>query len=468
MERPIEGYARCLARFTHQLRFEDIPSEALHRAKLCVLDTLGIILGATSFDESRRLISYVRTSSRKRQATVLGFNFKTSFQEAAFASGGLVELLELQDGGWRGNHPSSVIIPVAFALGEALKSSGKEFLTAIVAGYDIANRICGSVHPSHQMRGFTPTSTGGTFGAAATAGKMLGFDENLHLNSLGIAGFFLPMSLNGTLWNGCSIKLVHGGQAAKVGIESALLAKRGFTGWDDILGGPNPDDLGFCNVTADNPDLAQLTDGLGKKFTIQRGYFKAYPCCRLTHGAIDAVMGILAQNPVEINRIKAIQVNTFSLAFNKVGQNYTTPNSSLFECQFSLPFVTASTIIHGSFGVQQISKTNMADGVVHGLATKVKVSENEHFSKSFPRIRPTEVKIIMESGKSLEHRVEYTRGDPEWPLTEDDLKLKFRTLASGNLKDTCLETIISGIMGIETLSDINELIRTIVNGRIEK
>ena len=318
------------------------------------------------------------------------------------------------------------------------------------------------------MRGFTPTSTGGTFGAAATAGKMFGFDENLHLNSLGIAGFFLPMSLNGTLWNGCSIKLVHGGQAAKVGIESALLARGGFTGWDDILGGPNPDALGFCNVTAEHPDFTQLTHDLGKDFTIQRGYFKAYPCCRLTHGAIDAVRGILAQNHVEIDRIKKIQVNTFSLAFNKVGQNYTTPNSSLFECQFSLPFVTASTIIHGSFGVPQISRANMGNGVVHGLATKVKVSENEHFSKSFPRIRPTEVRIIMESGEILEHRVEYTRGDPEWPFTEDDLKSKFRTLASGSLKETSLEEIISKITEMEKLSDITELVQIIVRGRIEK
>lgn len=468
MECHKKDYARYLARFVHQLRFGDIPPEAIHRAKLCILDTLGIILGAASFNESRRLISYIRTSSRKRQATVLGFNVKTSFQDAAFANSGLVELLELQDGGWRGNHPSSVIIPVALALGETLKRSGKEFLTAIVAGYDVANRICGSVHPSHQMRGFTPTSTGGTFGAAATAGKMFGFNENLHINSLGIAGFLLPLSLNGTLWNGCSIKLLHGGQAAKTGIESALLANKGFKGWNGILGGPSPDDLGFCNVTADSPDFDQLTYGLGKDFTIQRGYFKAYPCCRLTHGAIDATMGILGQNAIEIDEIRAIQVNTFSLACNKVGQNYTTPQSSLFECQFSLPYVVASTIIHGSFGIPQISEPNMANDVVHSLAAKVRVSENEDFSRSFPRIRPTEVRIIMESGKILEHRVDFTRGDPEWPLTEIDLKSKFRTLAAGSLKENSLEEIISRTMELEKLSDISEWIQVIVEGRIEQ
>ena len=95
-------------------------------------------------------------------------------------------MLELQDGGWRGNHPSSVVIPVALALGEAFGVSGKDFLTAVVAGYDVANRICASVHPSHQLRGFTSTSTGGAFGAAATAGKLFGFDEDQHVDSLGI------------------------------------------------------------------------------------------------------------------------------------------------------------------------------------------------------------------------------------------------------------------------------------------
>lgn len=463
-----EAYARHLAKFVNQLQFEDIPPEALHRAKRCVLDTLGIVLGAVSFNESCRLISYVRAVSRKQQATVLGFNFKTSLQEAAFATGALAELLELQDGGWRGNHPSSVVIPVALALGEVLRISGKEFLTAIVAGYDVANRISGSVHPSHQLRGFTPTSTGGTFGAAATAGKILGFDEDLHVNGLGIAGFMLPLSLNGTLWNGCSIKLIHAGQAGKIGIESALLAQKGFTGWDGILGRPEPEALGFCNVTADDPDFTKLTQGLGKDFTIQRGYFKAYPCCRLIHGAIDAVLGILDQNDIEVNRIREIRVDTFSLASRKVGPNYTTPASSLFECQFSLPYVVASTLIHGNFGVKQLIEAARADDAAHHLAAKVTVSENPEFSSSFPRIRPTEVTITLDSGKSVVHRVDYTKGDPEWPLTEDDLLSKFRNLASYSVTQTCAEDLISIILGIEGVSDVRRLIQTVSAGRIKR
>jgi 2-methylcitrate dehydratase PrpD len=110
----------------------------------------------------------------------------------------------------------------------------------------------------------------------------------------------------------------------------------------------------------------------------------------------------------------------------------------------------------------------MANDVVHSLAAKVRVSENEDFSRSFPRIRPTEVRIIMESGKILEHRVDFTRGDPEWPLTEIDLKSKFRTLAAGSLKENSLEEIISRTMELEKLSDISEWIQVIVEGRIEQ
>lgn len=456
-----EGYARNFAKFLCRLQFEDIPRQALHRAKLCVLDTVGIILGAASFNQSRSLVAYLESLSHQKQATVLGFKLKTSIQETAFALGALAELLELQDGGWRGNHPSSVVIPAALALGEAHGISGREFLTAVVAGYDVANRICGVVHPSHQMRGFTPTSTGGTFGAAATAGKILGFDEELHVNCLGISGFLLPISLNETLWRGCSIKLIHAGQAAKTGIESALLAREGFTGWENILGSPSPDALGFCNVTASDPDFTKLTTGLGGDFTIQGGYFKAYPCCRLTHGAIDAALRILDQDTVQVGRIRKIHVSTFSLASKKVGQNYTTPASSLFECQFSLPYVVASTAFNGRFGVEQLSESAITDHAVHDLAALVTVSENAVFSNSFPRTRSTEVEFVMDSGKHLRHKVDFTKGDPEWPLTEDELLLKFRSLASYTIGQKQIEKAISLIMDLEQISDMRELVQTL-------
>jgi len=461
-----EGYADRLANFVYKLRFEDIPPQALHRAKLCVLDTLGIILGAVSFNHSRHLISYVRSLSHKEQATVLGFKLKTSVQEAAFATGSLAELLELQDGGWRGNHPSSVVIPAALALGEAHGISGREFLTAVVAGYDVANRICGAIHPSHQMRGFTPTSTGGTFGAAAAAGKILGFDKELHVNCLGIAGFLLPISLNETLWKGCSIKLIHAGQAAKTGIESALLAREGFTGWEHILGSQSPDSLGFCNITATNPDFTKITEGLGKDFTIQGGYFKAYPCCRLTHGAIDAVLRILDQAPIQAPRIRKIHVNTFSLAFKKVGQNYTTPGSSLFECQFSLPYVVASTVLNTRFGIEQLSESAIADHAIHDLASLVTVSENPLFSNSFPKTRSTEIELVLDSGESMRHRVDFTKGDPEWPLTEDELLMKFKSLTSYTITQELIERAVTEIMHLEQLSNIRELVRSLTEGLI--
>jgi 2-methylcitrate dehydratase PrpD len=460
-----ETYSSRLAEFCAQQVFEDIPAEAVRRAKLCVLDTLGIILGAIPFNEIRNIVSYVIERSSKNESTLMGFSQKTSFEGAAYIYGAMAELLELQDGGWRGNHPSSVIIPVALAMAEPFAISGKTFLTAIVAGYEVANRICGVIHPSHQMRGFTPTSTGGTFGAAATAGKILNFNKDLYVKSFGIAGFLVPISLGETLWKGCSIKLVHAGEAAKVGIESALLAERGFTGWNNILGDMDPDSLGFCNVTSDNPDFEKLTKGLGKSFTIESGYFKAYPSCRLTHGAIDAILAIMHKQQVNPDEIRKIEVKTFGLAAKKVGQNYTSPASNIFECQFSLPYVTAATILSGSFGVQEILPEAIKTKEVHDLAAKVSVEEDDEFSKSFPKTRCTEVRIFLNSGKEHRGRVEYTKGDPEYMLTDDELLRKFRSLVSCVLDGASIENLISSVLALETISDASTIMQIVGTGR---
>lgn len=463
-----EDYSFCLAKFCDQLHFEDIPPKALHRGKLCILDTIGNILGASVFSEAKKIISFTKDFYARKESTVIGFNYRTSLREAAFANGTMAELLELQDGGWRGNHPSSVIIPAALALGEAMNISGKTLLTSVVAGYEVANRICGAVHPSHQMKGFTPTSTGGTFGASAAAAKILGFDQNLYINSLGIAGFLLPVFLGETLWKGCGIKPVHAGQAAKVGIESALLAKRGFTGWSQILGGPSPYDHGLCNIMADNPDFSRITEGLGRDFTIQNGYFKQYPSCRLTHGAVDAVLEILNKQDIQPDQIEKVCVKTFSLAARMVGQNLTTPSSSLFHCQFSLPYIISTTILNRSLDIEQFKKEAIKDGKVHKLATKVRVEEENEFTQSFPKTRSTRVEIFMASKKTFSNRVDYLKGDPENPLTENELSSKFTKLASYRLDRKSIENIISTVYELDGLDDVSSIFKFLSDSKITK
>lgn len=457
----MENYTRKLASFCSSLNYESIPKKVLEKTKWVILDNLGVILGASLNPVGKEVAAFVKGLGDRKEATVLGFGFKSSTRNAAFVNGTLSEILEFQDGYAKGGiHPSSGVIPAALAVAEHHRKSGKDLLTSIVAGYEVANRVSEAIHPSHGARGFLATGTIGTIGASAAVGKIMGFDTDRMFNAIGAAGFILPITTQGSHWGGGTIKEVQGGAAAKVGIESAMLAQRGITAC--ALEGEPKMNKGFCVLVSDKQNFEKIIEGLGEKYTMEEIYFKPYACCRMIHAAVENILDLAKRNQIRPEDVESILVKTFTYAVSTVGQVRVNPESIFILCQFSTQYCLAVALIDGKVGPAQFSPERIRDEKIFQLASRVSIisdPEMDQLRTSVPDTRPAIVEITLKNGQKLTGRVEYPKGDPRKPMSEGELLEKFEGLASSILTQKKIKKVESLVLGLEK-ADVVELIQS--------
>lgn len=454
-------HSKRIAEFVASLNYEDLPREVIEKAKDCVRDHLGCILGSYPFEESKMVAEWVRDLGDRRESTVLGWGHKTSCRNAALANGYFAEVLESQDGVTYGNnHPASVILPASLAAAEHLKKGGKEFLTAVVAGYEVMNRIAASLPPEKSV-GFMKTGTTGTLAASLSVGKLLGLNAARLIDAMGIAGFILPISSRESMW-GPTIKPFVGGQAAKAGVEAALLAQKGFTGCQEVFMGTAPRYLGFCNLVSREPVLDKLTEGLGERFTILDVYFKPYAACRLSHSAIEATLSLVEENDIVPDAIERIEVKTFARAAREIGGRYPEADASFITCQFSLPYILAVAVSDRTLGPKQYRRERISDPRIQEIAKKVQVSSDELMTSLYPGKAPARVKISLRDGRALEKQVDHHKWEPERGIPKEEHRAKFHALASEVLPKERIEKIDRVIGRLEKLKRISTLIREAV------
>lgn len=453
-------YTRRLAEFCTGLAFEKIPHEAIHKAKLCVLDYIANVYGSLELDAVNSVAECIRELGGPEQATALGCGFRTGIQNAAFMNGTTAEAIEAQDGlRFGGNHPVCAVIPTAFTIAEASGSSGKEVITAIVAGYEAASRPAAAMHPYHTLSGFLPTGTCGTFGAAAAAVRLMHLDAGCMLNAFGNAGYLLPLSMAEQLMGGYTIKIVQGGQAASAGIMAAQLARAGITGCPQVLEGSELKG-GFTQITLRaDPKCERITEGLGEHFSISDIYFKPYTCCRHTHGSVQAAMELARENDFAVSDIEAIDVDTYGVSVIAVGKGMP-ENGTFVSAQFSIPYVVAACLIDGKLGPAQLTEKRITDPAFIGLSKLVTVRMDEELNRVYPDKTSSRVTIRLKNGRSLVKQVDIPKGDPRDPMDTPEILGKLREFAGARDK-VRIEQIAEMVMNLETLSSLDELARLI-------
>ncbi len=458
------NYTEQLARYFGTLTYESIPPAVIKQAKICLLDFTGISIGASLMPEAKDLGKMIEAWGDREEASVLGLGFKTSTRNAAFCNAVLSALLEVQDGlNFRGIHIAESVPPALLALAEYHKVDGRKLITCLVVGYEIAGRIAEAMYPTHFAKGFMPTGTVGAFGAAAGAANLLGLGPDGIQTAMGIVVRILPMSIEyeDNKLGGYTAKFIHGAQAAKVGIEAALMARAGITAYPEPLAGSERLKQGFCFMGADNPNLGALTEDLGQLFYMPQLYFKPYPACRQTHSAIEVALKMARQNDISPAEVEEIRIRTYKSAVESTGQNYTNPRSTFISCQFSLPYVVAASIQDKRFGLDQLSPKKIADPSVHTLASKVKVIEEASLTKEFPKKTISIFEIAMKGNRVLTDRTEYAKGDPKNPMLESDFVEKFLALTAGAMKEETKQRMVSTIMNLEDLKDTSTLVNLI-------
>ncbi|MEW6529905.1 MAG: MmgE/PrpD family protein [Thermodesulfobacteriota bacterium] len=439
-----------LADFIHSISFADLGQQTVRMARLALLDWLGSVARGGQEEPAKIALSLIVDQGGKPQATILPSGVKTSALNAALANGIASHILEVDDV-HRGSviHCGAAVIPAALAAAEMTRASGRQFIEALVAGYEVAIRIGEAVTPSHYYF-WHNTGTCGTFGACAAASKLLGLNREQLVWALGSAGT-QAAGLWEFLADGAMSKHLHPGKAAQNGLLSALLAGGGFTGATAILEGKR----GFCRATAPEFNLDRITDSLGKPpYKIEDNSFKIHSSCRHTHPAVDIALGLTSSHNIELSDISAIEVRTYKTALDITD---TPEPQTVYAAKFNLPFCVALALAKKGCGLEDFNDENLRDPEIRALSRRTKLIADDAFTSLYPSKWAAAVEIATKSGDVLRNRTDFPLGDPENPASDEVLTEKFRRLSSDSWGDEKTGSLIKTVMELEVVKDMSLL-----------
>jgi 2-methylcitrate dehydratase PrpD len=388
-------------------------------------------------------------------ASVFGAGGGLTDGEAALVNGAMAHSLELDDDHRLAVlHPGAVVIPAAFAVGEATGASGTRFLQGVLAGYEVACRVGEVFRGSLFQYGLHPTAVCGVFGAAAAAGVILGLDKDAHTRALGIAG---TQAAGLTEWreDGSWIKRLHPGRAAQSGVIAARLAKEGFTGPATIFEGEGGY---FKAIGHDGPmDRDALTRGLTSDYRALGTAVKPYPCCRFAHGAIDLAIAARRAGK-DPRRAGAVGVRIYRSGVLTYRHR---PLNSV-DAQFNVPYLVAVALSQGRVGLNDFTEAAVQRPEILDLAARVQVVEDERFTAEYPDKYLTE--LTIEGGGDYRGLSECPSGDPEAARYAEDPDLMRREVTekvATLLEETGFgdrsASLIELVDGLDAASDLGEL-----------
>ncbi|HEY1240821.1 MAG TPA: MmgE/PrpD family protein [Bryobacteraceae bacterium] len=438
-------YSRELVRFLHGLAPETLPAAVLDRARYFLLDYLAVAVRGSREESARAAQRMVERTGAWGAATVIGTPIRTLPGLAAFANGTAAHGIEQDDTHSGGSiHLGATMYSAALALAETLPEMQQgKFLAAVVAGFEASARIAMAVQPKeHYALGFHPTATCGVFGAAITAAKLLGLTAEQTLGAVGIAGSMAAGSME-FLADGAWTKRMHPGLAAQNGIQAALLASEGFVAPRRIFEGRD----GFLQAYSRQPLPDRLTEGLGESFEILHTAVKPHACCRYMQGPIDAILELMRLHSIDPDRIQKIEVAILEAGWGIVCEPRERKYhpESIVDTQFSMPFGAAVAVTCGAAGLDQFTLEQIRSLRIQRMMQKVVLIKDTRLEKNFPREWPAHVVIQLDTGESHENFVRYPKGDPENPLTWDEMAAKFRSLAGSVLPPDRCDRIIAQI-----------------------
>ncbi len=442
-----------LAAYVVNLKFEDIPKDVLARAKVLTLDFLGSAVRARrEADSTGSILAMLSTLSLDGagDATVFGDSKTYTPAVAALLNGALGHSLDFDDTHADSSlHPSAPVVPAAFAVGEMGGASGREVLTAIVAGYEVCCRLGNALDPtSHYARGFHPTATAGTYGAAAAAGKLLGLSEQQLIAAFGVSGSQAAGSLQ-FLVNGAWNKRYQVGAAAMNGVVAATLAKQGFVGATESVEGKHGLLVGYT----DHADANKATAGLGQTYETMKIGVKPYPSCRYTHAAIDALIAMRREHNLTPERIAKVEIGLHRNGITLTGDPDTKRHPrSIVGGQFSMFFTGALALEQGSFGWDDYSR--LGDPAIDTLADRIEVVQDDRLERG--RTHPFGARVSITSDDETHERlIPDPSGEPASFPDAAAMQQKFLQLARPVLNARA-DTFADAILSLERFAKVSE------------
>jgi 2-methylcitrate dehydratase PrpD len=465
------GVTRQLARHAATLRYEALPPALVEMTKQCVLDTIGVSIGASTLaPEAAILAEYASDLGGKPESTILGFGGKAPAPWAAFVNGSLGHMLDYDDLGESG-HPSIVTIPVALAVAEKLGGvSGRELITAITAGTDIMTRVSRAIEvPDWTMtEGWFATQLLGFVAGAATAGRLLGLDEEKMENALGIGFNQMSGSRQMAVGAATHMRSMQAGFSGQGAVLAAELARRGIIGPKEIVEGR----YGFFRtyIRGREPGWDGIVDRLGTHFPlIEKHGFKVWPACAYTRTTNAATLALRQQHAIRPDDIESITIvggtGGTQLLCEPLEQKRR-PRVSI-DGKYSIPFTTAVMAAKGDVTLRDYTEDGLRDPAVLAMADRVsyrQATEPVTGKGGSADVSRTSVEIVTRDGRRYEHRATGVPGDPKNPVGWERLEAKFRDCVSFSARPIPapnVERVIRLLRDLENLADATQVVRAL-------
>jgi 2-methylcitrate dehydratase PrpD len=378
-------------------------------------------------------------------ARLLQSGGRTDVRTAALINGTAAHTVEVDDIYSPGlYHPGVSVISAALAAAESEDASGADLLTAIVAGYEVSNRIARAVNPAHYRHWHT-TATVGFFGAAVAASSVMRLSAGQTAHAMTTAATFAA-GLRHAFASDAMSKPLHAGRAAEGGVLAALGARHGLTGVPDMFEGVR----GFGVVMGEAVDWDRAVAGLGTEWTIERITCKPYPCCGHAFAAIDATRAIVAGG-VSPGEIARIAVGTYRAGVEICeNRNPSTP----YEAKFSRPYCVALAALNRPVDLAAFTSERLHDPEIRAMIERVDLSVDPAAQAAFPAMRAAEVAITTQAGQIRRYRQPTRRGDPDFPMSDPEIDAKFRMLAGPVVGAAAAGAISAALWQVDKLESV--------------
>ena len=419
MERTV---ADKFSEFAQGLTFQKIPAVVIEKTKDLMLDTLGICISSSRLDFGIAALNLVAAWGGTPESSLIGSKKKVPAQNAAFANGVLGHGQDFDDTHTESVvHPSACLVPVALAVGEQQGSSGKEVLTALVAGLEVMIGIGMPALNRFHLRGFHTTSICGTFASALVTAKLMGMDKERMVEALGISGSFTSGLLE-CIPSGSWAKRLHAGWAGLCGMVAAELASTGYTGPKTVFEGK----LGLYDsfLRSEPLDLEMIFKGFGPNWEVLNIRPKLYPCCHYLQSYLDCISFMRKKysfNPKDIARIDCKVAQGAVNIICEPWEKKISPKTG-YDARFSLPFAISLMLAKGKAGVEEFSERYLEDEEIRSLMGTLRYEVEPSF---LVKDMPGYVSVRLKNEDHYEYEIKQVRGDALHPIQREELLEKF-------------------------------------------
>jgi 2-methylcitrate dehydratase PrpD len=455
-----------LAEHAARVRTEDLPGEVVEITKRFILDTLGTLLAGSSAPGCGEVAGLVREWGGKPEATVLVYGDRVPAHEAAFINAMMAHARDFDDTDDRiPLHANVAVLPACLAVAEQRGGvRGRDLLLAQALGVDLSCRLGLAVGRLH---GWHLTATCGAFGATAAVARLAGLDAAGIRNAMGIV-YSQVAGTRQASRDGALTKRMQPGFSARNAVLAVRLGQVGITGPENIFEGK----WGYFPLyEGDDWHPDRLLDALGRRFEGTRLSAKPYPCCRLTHPAIDLTLALIREEGVRPPDVETITVTVPRTPFEVVGRPFELRADPQVSAQFSIAYTVAVALHRGDVFISDFEPAAVvgADEVLmRTVREQVRVVLDETIPDS-KAMTPVTVTLHLRDGRRLSRTAKGVRGDPDSPLTQAEFEAKFRKcarLAARPVSDAAVERAIALVGRLEPLSDVQVIADTLVGGGV--